>query len=219
MKKFLTATNILIIFNILVMAVMVAVNFFNYNVFELKPQTLVDFGGIIPNKSSIFTIISAMFLHAGLLHISLNMLSLKTLGNEMEQFLGKQYLIIYFVSGIAAGLAIYFFTKNLTIGASGAICGLLGAKLVKTFKYHPSKLERGMIVSDIALLVGIGFMPQVSAMGHSVGLITGMALGLVMFKMKEAKSAVKIEIPEDKDLAFLKDHFIAWRKSKLEYQL
>jgi rhomboid protease GluP len=219
MKKYYSATNILIALNIILMAVVVAANFINYNTLELKPQTLVDFGGIIPNKSSIFTVISAMFLHGGLLHISLNMLSLKTLGNEMENFLGKQYLIIYFVSGIAAGLAIYFFSNNLTIGASGAICGLLGAKLVKTFKYHPSKLERGMIVSDIALLVGIGFMPQVSAMGHSVGLITGMALGLVMFKMKEAKSPVKIENLKDNDLSFICEQYIAWRKSRLEYQL
>jgi membrane associated rhomboid family serine protease len=81
-----------------------------------------------------YTVFTAMFMHAGLLHIAGNMLFLWIFGNNIEDALGKiRYIIFYFACGIAAAAAQILPDPNSivpTLGASGAIAGVLGAYLV-----------------------------------------------------------------------------------------
>ena len=81
-----------------------------------------------------FTIFSAMFLHGGLLHLAGNMVYLGVFGDNIENALGHlRYLLFYFVCGVAAAAAYILTNLNSdvpSLGASGAIAGVLGAYLV-----------------------------------------------------------------------------------------
>jgi membrane associated rhomboid family serine protease len=81
------------------------------------------------------TLITSQFLHGGFLHLGGNMLFLSIFGNNIEDQLGHvKYLIFYLTCGILAGLSQWFFSQNSTIpslGASGAIAGVLGAYILR----------------------------------------------------------------------------------------
>jgi membrane associated rhomboid family serine protease len=80
------------------------------------------------------TLISSMFMHGSVMHIFGNMLYLWIFGNNVEDVLGHaKYVVFYLLCGIVAGLAHVMFNPNSTIptvGASGAVAGVLGAYLV-----------------------------------------------------------------------------------------
>lgn len=95
--------------------------------------------GMIPNEISkginLHTIFTSMFLHGGFVHLIGNVLFLWIFGDNIEDLFGRsKFLLIYFGSGVAASLAHVAFNPNstvTTIGASGAIAGILGAYIVK----------------------------------------------------------------------------------------
>ncbi len=104
------------------------------------------------------TIFTSMFLHANWLHIGGNMLFLWVFGFSVEEAIGKtRFLILYFVSGIAAALAQVFSNPSshiAMIGASGAIAGLMGAYLM---------LFPGARIYSIVPIFFLGFIMQVPA--------------------------------------------------------
>lgn len=74
-----------------------------------------------------YRLLSANFLHAGLLHLGLNCAALWSVGPEAEAVLGyATFLAIYLLSGLSGSLASFLFSDAVTVGASGAIFGLLG---------------------------------------------------------------------------------------------
>ncbi|MBW4498962.1 MAG: rhomboid family intramembrane serine protease [Scytonema hyalinum WJT4-NPBG1] len=81
------------------------------------------------------TLITSQFLHGGFLHLAGNMLFLGIFGNNIEDRLGHvKYLIFYLTCGVLAALTQWFFSQNSTIpslGASGAIAGVLGAYILR----------------------------------------------------------------------------------------
>lgn len=95
--------------------------------------------GMVPkeigNGQNLHTIITSMFLHGGILHIAGNVWFLWIFGDNIEDLFGRpKFIFIYFASGIFASLAHMFFNAGsevVTIGASGAIAGVLGAYIVK----------------------------------------------------------------------------------------
>ncbi|AUT01691.1 rhomboid family intramembrane serine protease [Nostoc sp. CENA543] len=95
------------------------------------------------------TLITSQFLHGGLLHLAGNMLFLWVFGNNIEDRLGHvKYLIFYLTCGVLAALSQWFFSQNSTIpslGASGAIAGVLGAYILRFPK------------AEILTLVPLGF--------------------------------------------------------------
>ena len=82
-----------------------------------------------------FTLISSQFLHAGLLHLGGNMLYLWIFGNNVEEQMGRvRFLVFYLLCGVLAALAQWYFSQNSEIpslGASGAIAGVMGAYIVR----------------------------------------------------------------------------------------
>lgn len=82
-----------------------------------------------------FTLISSQFLHAGLLHLGGNMLYLWIFGNNVEEQMGRvRFLVFYLLCGGLAALAQWYFSQNSDIpslGASGAIAGVMGAYIVR----------------------------------------------------------------------------------------
>jgi membrane associated rhomboid family serine protease len=137
-----------------------------------------------------YRVVTAMFLHAFLAHIALNMLSLFFVGVTTERIFGRgRFLLIYLVSGIVAGVTEYFFTSPLepSLGASGAIFGIFGAFGAFIF------LRRGVfgrnanpIIAQwlffLFINVAYGFTPGsgIGVADHLGGLISGFILGALL---------------------------------------
>jgi rhomboid family protein len=92
------------------------------------------FAGHAPLQAAFVPLVTSMFLHAGVAHLLGNMLFLWIFGDNVEDFYGHfTYLCFYFVCGIGAGLLHVLFNWNSTLpslGASGAISGVMGAYLI-----------------------------------------------------------------------------------------
>lgn len=134
--------------------------------------------GFLVKNGQIFRLISYMFLHAGIMHIFLNMYSLYIVGPRVEDFFGKwKYLLIYLLSGISGGLLSIGLNPNvLSVGASGAIFGLFGALLYFGYNYrgYIGTIIRSQILPIVIynLLIGF-FIPNIDMWGHIGGLIGG----------------------------------------------
>lgn len=135
-------------------------------------------------RGEYYRLITCMFLHGGIMHLLLNMFALYSLGPFIEKVYGKtRYLIIYFLSGIVSSVFSYMFSTAVSIGASGAIFGLLGAALIFAMKMK-DRIGRGFItniVSVILINLFMGFsMSNVDNFGHLGGLIGGSAITLLL---------------------------------------
>ena len=91
--------------------------------------------GIVPDQLHLTSMFTSMFLHAGWLHLLGNMLYLWVFGRNIEDLIGSgRFLLFYLLCGLAAAVVhVIFnaFSPTPTIGASGAIAGVMGAYLVK----------------------------------------------------------------------------------------
>jgi membrane associated rhomboid family serine protease len=126
-------------------------------------------------------LITAAFLHASIIHLGMNMLVLWFIGAPVEQAIGRgRYLAIYIVSGLAGSAgAIIFSPDVVTVGASGAIFGILGAALV--LELQGSNVLGGQALGLIAINLVFTFaIPNISVGGHVGGLIGG-ALSMLAF--------------------------------------
>jgi membrane associated rhomboid family serine protease len=96
--------------------------------------------GIVPDRFHYSSILTSMFIHGGFLHIAGNMWFLWVFGRGVEDLLGHaKYLFLYFACGIAAAVLFVLVNSNSTaptIGASGAIAGVMGAYLIKFPRAH-----------------------------------------------------------------------------------
>lgn len=106
------------------------------------------------------TLLTSMFLHGGWMHLGGNMLYLWIFGDNIERLVGHlRFLTFYLLCGFAAGLAHIFFSLNSvipTVGASGAISGVLGGYLLLFPKNRVRVLTRGG-VAHVPAIVVLGF--------------------------------------------------------------
>ena len=126
-------------------------------------------------------LITAAFLHANLLHIGLNMLALVWLGAPVERYLGHlQYLALYLVAGLAGSAGALLATPTgVTVGASGAIFGILGALLI--IEYQATGNIAGQAFTLIVINLLFSFtVSGISVGGHIGGLIGGIAAALAL---------------------------------------
>ena len=121
-------------------------------------------------------LITATFLHAGLLHIVFNMWALVWLGTAVEGALGHlRFLILYLASGLAGSAgALVWSPHQPVVGASGAIFGILGAGLILEWRATGHLAGNFMTVIVINLAITFGFASFISAGGHVGGLIGGL---------------------------------------------
>jgi membrane associated rhomboid family serine protease len=136
-----------------------------------------------------YRLVSAMFLHAGLLHLAFNMLALYWLGTVVEQALGSaRFLLVYFVSGLAgsAGALLLTNPQQVTVGASGAIFGILGALLVLEYVATGSFAGQALtlILLNLALTLAI---PNISIGGHLGGLVGGILATFALVHFRHAR--------------------------------
>lgn len=136
-----------------------------------------NFSGLVRN-GELYRLVTYMFLHAGIVHIGLNMYSLYIVGPRVEDFFGKwKYALIYFISGICGGLLSIGVTPNVvSVGASGAIFGLFGALIYFGYNYrgYIGAMIRSQVVPIVIYNLFMGlFIPGIDMWGHVGGLIGG----------------------------------------------
>jgi membrane associated rhomboid family serine protease len=118
-----------------IIAVNVAVFLFQLSMpGNLQNRFIMQYG-LVPDRLHYSSILTSMFIHGGFLHIAGNMWFLWIFGRGVEDLLGHaKYLFLYFACGIAAALFFVMLNSNSTVptvGASGAIAGVMGAYLIK----------------------------------------------------------------------------------------
>ncbi len=135
-----------------------------------------------------YRIITSFFLHYHLLHFLCNAYALYIIGSQLEGFLGKwKYIFVYMISGICGSFLsmIFMGDSSASLGASGAIFGLLGSLLYFGFYYrvYLGTVIKSQIIPLILLNLGIGFfISGIDNAAHIGGLVGGvlstMALGV-----------------------------------------
>ena len=137
-------------------------------------------------NGEIFRLITYAFLHGSIIHLVVNMYSLFIVGRQIENNFGKvRLLIIYFISALSGGLLSALFSDGISIGASGAIFGLLGALIYfgLHFRLYLTDALISKIIPIIILNLLIGFtVTGIDNACHIGGLIGGflasMAVGV-----------------------------------------
>ncbi|MDD3172862.1 MAG: rhomboid family intramembrane serine protease [Herbinix sp.] len=134
-------------------------------------------------------LIYSMFIHSGLIHLLSNMIVLYFIGTILETTVGKfKYLIIYFSSGIIGGalgayLNMIFDRHIVSVGASGAIYGIMAAAFLLEYKTGKEKLST-VIIAPIVYAI-FTFAIGVDLLGHIFGSIIGSIIGLFLIRKKD----------------------------------
>ena len=144
---------------------------------------------LFPNKyyiksGEIYRLLTCGFLHADIIHLLCNMYSLNIIGTQLENFIGKKkFLIVYFVSMITGSLLSCVMSNNWSVGASGAIFGLLGSLLYFGYHYriYLGSVMKSQIIPIIILNLGIGFIiPNIDVSAHVGGLVGGLLSTMIV---------------------------------------
>ena len=150
--------------------------------------TLMAFGGRASEAIAAgewWRLVSCIFLHGDLLHLTFNLVALFVLGRICEAIYGPaRYLGLFFFSGLCGSLLSHAGGNALAVGASGSVFGLMGAGIVWGLRYRaelPTALTRftGRGLMPWALLnLGLGIaLPRIDNLGHLGGLLGGLAVG------------------------------------------
>jgi rhomboid protease GluP len=131
-----------------------------------------------------YRLVTASFLHLGLLHIGMNMMVLMDVGPQAEQEYGSpRFLFIYIFSGVG-GFALSALRMHLAAGASASLMGIIGLLLAMNLKRggRLAQAQKSRLISWIAMTFMIGFFPgvRIDNWGHFGGLATGFVLGRIM---------------------------------------
>lgn len=169
----------------------VIVGIYGNNFFNFDANVLAKFGAnniLLIKNGEIYRLLTCAFLHVGLIHLVVNMYSLRVIGPSVEGLIGKgKFVFIYLISSISASLmSLVFVDSNIvSVGASGAIFGLMGALLYFGYHYrlYLNDAIKTQIIPVILFNLIIGFMmPGIDNGAHIGGLIGGylatMAIGI-----------------------------------------
>ena len=150
------------------------------------------YGLYIRNYHEYYRIITGAFLHGGAFHLFCNCYALYIIGKQVESFYGKKnFTIIYFLSLIMGSLLSMALSENPSVGASGAIFGLMGSLLYFGYFYrvYIGSTWKNNILPVIILNLLLGFLiPGIDYLGHIGGLIGGILASMIVgLKYKESK--------------------------------
>jgi membrane associated rhomboid family serine protease len=130
-------------------------------------------------------LLTSAFMHVEVAHIALNMISLWFLGPPLEAMLGRaRFLAVYFVSALTGSIAVLLLSDQHapTLGASGAIFGLLGA-LAVVGRRNPALFQQLMVLLVINLVFSFS-VSGISWQGHVGGLIGGAVTAMLIIALR-----------------------------------
>jgi membrane associated rhomboid family serine protease len=172
--------------------VLIAINVAMFLGARSSPQTAVDFmlNGPAVAGGEWWRLVTTGFLHTELWHVGFNMLALYWLGRMIEPALGHaRFLAIYLASLLTGSLAVILIQPDVnTLGASGAIYGLLGAAIVMARNREVDLMQSGLI-PILALNFGITVVFGFSLAAHVGGLIGGLVVTFVVEELAKRRRA------------------------------
>jgi rhomboid protease GluP len=162
-------------------------------IMQTSTEQLLQWGGNAASevqRGEWWRMLTATFLHGGIMHLSMNMIGLLSIGIIVERIYGhRQFALIYFAAGLmGSALSLHYSAQSaVSVGASGAIFGLMGALFVGVYqhrKHLPSTFSKNMISSaGIFILYSLlnGFAKQgIDNAAHIGGLIGGATLAFML---------------------------------------
>eukprot|EP01111_Echinosteliopsis_oligospora_P007167 TRINITY_DN2184_c0_g1_i1.p1 TRINITY_DN2184_c0_g1~~TRINITY_DN2184_c0_g1_i1.p1 ORF type:complete len:471 (-),score=105.36 TRINITY_DN2184_c0_g1_i1:65-1477(-) len=193
---FLTFTTLISVVQIVMLVVMILQKGFapfSQNANYGPPiDVLVEFGAKVSYYMrydyQVWRFVTPIFLHAGIIHIALNLFAQLRLGPTMERDWGRiRFLLIYFITGISAVLTSCIIQPNsVSVGASGSICGLVGAYLAEVilmWRILTKPEKKAQIAQFLIFVVTIGLLtltPAIDSSAHFGGFITGIFGGFTL---------------------------------------
>jgi len=197
-EKFPICSLVLVIINVVIYMIM-------YDIISVEQcYNVVEKLGLIWSRvienGEYYRLVTCMFIHSDIGHVFNNMLTLFFVGKLLEQVMSKaQYMIIYMGSGLAGGLIsmgyhMYIQEKILSIGASGAVFGLIGAMICIAVVYREKfmQISRQQIVIFLILSVYAGISEQnIDNAAHVGGFIGGVILTAILMRKHNRKERVK----------------------------
>ncbi len=163
-----------------------------------NPHKLATLGAVIRyyifEEGQYWRLVSAMFLHGdgtpqgGILHLALNEIALVQIASLYELMFGtRRFLAIYFATGIIASLTSALVREGASVGASGALFGILGAFVLSVWRsprYRHERFARSIVNQLVFwiianIVIGMQF-PQVDISAHLGGLVAGVLLGAIL---------------------------------------
>ncbi|CAL5343960.1 hypothetical protein CsSME_00029130 [Camellia sinensis var. sinensis] len=158
--------------------------------FGPSSSTLEKLGALewtkVVHKHQAWRLITCIWVHAGIIHLLVNMLCLVFIGIRLEQQFGFVRIgIIYLLSGFGGSiLSALFLQKSISVGASGALFGLLGAmlsELITNWTIYTNKVAALLTLIVIVVInLGIGILPHVDNFAHIGGFVSGFFLGFIL---------------------------------------
>ncbi|XP_002966069.2 RHOMBOID-like protein 2 [Selaginella moellendorffii] len=153
-------------------------------------ETLKKMGALnstlVVKKHQGWRLISCMWLHAGVLHLLANMICLLLIGIRLEREFGFVKIgLLYLLSGFGGSLlSALFIQDRISVGASGALFGLLGAmvsELITNWSIYSNKIAALItLVIIIGINLAVGILPHVDNFAHIGGFVSGFLLGFVL---------------------------------------
>ncbi len=162
-------------------------------VFQPNSTQLIDWGANdgarVMLRHDYWRLVTSVFVHGGLIHLAVNMWSLIVIGLLVERIYSPlAFAVIYLSAGIGGAIASAVIPPMRTsVGASGAICGVLGALMAflvvnrRTIPPSVLKLFRGNLLGIVAFMAVLGVLvPNIDQAAHLGGLATGFVSGLLL---------------------------------------
>lgn len=131
-----------------------------------------------------WTMLTSLFVHAGIFHVGLNMLALYLFGPTIEGLIGRvRFLALYLLSGFGGSVAVLWLgTGAAVLGASGAIFGLLGAYFIIQRKLGGNTVQL-LVVIGLNLAMGF-FIPGIAWQAHVGGVVVGALIAGILVQTR-----------------------------------
>ncbi len=185
--KRIVITNILVVLNIIMFALTMTIPKLA-NMFILNPTAV--------RNGEVYRLLTSTFMHASILHLVFNMYALSIIGKQVETFLGKsKFLLVYLFSGLTGSLLSCAITNSYSLGASGAIFGLMGSLLYFGYHYrlYLGSVLLGQIFPVILINLVIGYItPSIDNAAHIGGLVGGLFLSMALGVNKDDDKSSKV---------------------------
>ncbi len=173
-----------------------------FNLGAINNRVLIGAGASLPlgyNLAQPWRFVTAVFLHASILHIVFNMWVLMDIGPVVEELYGSaRYLFIFVVTGIG-GYLLSSFIGNFSLGASGALLGLIGVLLAMTMGRKTAGMQalRSQMIRWLIYILIFGLvMRGIDNWAHAGGFVAGFILGKLMVSRPPAS-------PEERKRAYV----------------
>jgi membrane associated rhomboid family serine protease len=193
--------------------------------FDPTTQLLFDLGAMAPPAvadGQFWRLFTAMFLHAGLLHVALNAYFFWLFGRVVESVFGRTWmLLIFLVSGFLASVASYAFgpVLALAVGASGAISGVFGAFIAYNYRRrhlaaNAANLRMALTVIVLNAFIAVAYS-SIDWRAHVGGLVAGFALGYLADDAVPARQRAVARFAGVATLVALGIAVVVWRSAEI----